>query len=94
LTTAVGPFLATTFIATLLLMQVMGIAANITGGVSLSTMDAVARATSIGRSLTKGAIGTAKGGFNFYQGVQTYNKKVKAHRESLKNAPSNTGSST
>jgi len=90
LTTAVGPFLATTFIATLLLMQVMGIAANITGGVSLSTMGAVSRLV----AGAKGVIGTGKAGFKFYEGVQTYRDKVKTHREAQKKAIGNRGAST
>jgi len=43
--TAVSSFIAATFIATLLLQQIMSIAANITGGVSLSTMGGFAFAT-------------------------------------------------
>lgn len=40
LITAIGPFAITTYIATILLRQVMNIVANITGGVSLSLMNA------------------------------------------------------
>ena len=43
--TAVSSYVVATFIATLLLQQVMSISANITGGVSLSTMGAFAMLT-------------------------------------------------
>ena len=44
LITAIGPFAITTYIATMLLRQIMGISSNITGGASLSIMGGLGQA--------------------------------------------------
>lgn len=64
----IGAFLFTSFVSVLLLMQVMNIAASITGGLSLSTMGSAAwgvrNASRVGKNTPKGA---------FTSGVIAYN---------------------
>ncbi len=64
----IGAFLFISFVSVLLLMQVMNIAASITGGLSLSTMGAAAWGTKAAGRVGKA---TPKGGFT--TGVVAYN---------------------
>lgn len=94
LTTAVGPFVITTFIATLLLMQVMNIAANITGGVSLSTMGAVSRLIGGGKAVMAGSKAGYAAGKAIYAGVPRIVQQAKAGYQALQKALGRGGAST
>jgi len=92
--TGVAPFALITFIATLLLQQVMSIAANITGGVSLSTMGAVSQAIGVARGAitgTKMGILTGKGIYQMGKAIKNYSTGPK---KLLDKTLSDRGSST
>ena len=96
--TGVAPFALITFIATLLLQQVMSIAANITGGVSLSTMGAVSQAIGTGRTVfarSKAGYATGK---TANTGVKAINprvvEKAKAGYQALQKTLGRGGAST
>lgn len=85
--TAIGPFAITTYIATILLRQVMNIAANITGGVSLSTMGTFGAAVSGARYVGESY---AMAGSKTVQGIKTAQSyaapRIQAGRNMLRQA--------
>jgi len=98
--TGVGPFALITFMATLLLQQVLNISANITGGVSLSTMGAVGQIMGGIALGIKSAKGTYSAGKARYQKRQERIKKEQgsekkeAGRENLEKVLNRKGENT
>lgn len=79
LMTPVAPFLLMSFVGTVLLAQIMNMAASVTGGISLSTMGSFERSLNLTRK-TAGKIGRSsmsvgKKGYQKYQTMRS--KKIK-----------------
>jgi type IV secretion system protein VirB6 len=93
--TALGPFVAATFIATLLLQQAIGISANITGGIALSTMRPLSQAINATKGAYKGISGGYAAGKSAYKAgravINYGNKTYKAGTAALQKALGNIG---
>jgi len=83
--TVIGPFLLVTFVATILLAQVMNVAASVTSGISLSTMGAAAGAWRTSRNAsTSLAAGVWKSAPAAWQAAKYTGNKIKTGHAALK----------
>lgn len=93
LMSSIGPFLLISFVSILLLSQIMNMASSVTGGLSLSTLGAGARAANLIKrspaTINRASRETLKKGYLTYRSIrhpkQTYDAAKASVNQSLKN---------